>query len=393
MNSHSAVIFVPNDTARTGSTRPLMLQRIMGTPLLRWLSASLSDRGVTRCLLICGSEYAAEAASCFPSEMTVACAAEDAIEPFAEFLSSAQDCGDEVLVITGPAVYIPGNAAFEADELTDAPTGVCTVSLHALSASLDASFSLQRFLTENSDICTEEDGFFAVTSPDELADWQPILKRLYLYELAANGVEIWDYDNCYIAPTVRIGRGTGILPGTILRGETVIGENCTIGPNTLLEDAVIGNGVKVNASQIYESSVDDKTTVGPFAYIRPNCRIGREVRIGDFVEVKNSVIDNGTKVSHLTYIGDSDVGKRINFGCGTVTVNYDRAKKHRTTIEDDAFIGCNTNLIAPVTVGQGAYIAAGSTITDDVPSMALGIARARQSNKEEWATRHKLKEK
>ena len=232
-----------------------------------------------------------------------------------------------------------------------------------------------------------------LTAPDELADWQPILKRLHLYELANGGVEIWDYDNCYVDPTVQVGAGTVLMPGTILRGKTVIGENCTIGPNTLLEHAVIGNNTKVNASQIYESSVGDDTAVGPFAYVRPNCRIGSDVKVGDFVEIKNSVIGDATKISHLTYIGDSDVGKRINFGCGTVTVNYDRAKKFRTVIEDDAFIGCNTNLIAPVTVGNGAYIAAGSTITEDVPAHSLSIARVRQSNKENWSTKHKLKEK
>ena len=117
------------------------------------------------------------------------------------------------------------------------------------------------------------------------------------------------------------------------------------------------------------------------------------MRVGDFVEIKNSAIGDGTKISHLTYVGDSDVGKNIDFGCGTVTVNYDRAKKYRTVIEDNAFIGCNTNLIAPVRVGEGSYIAAGSTITDDIPAMALSIARARQQNKKDWASRHKLKEK
>ncbi len=132
-------------------------------------------------------------------------------------------------------------------------------------------------------------------------------------------------------------------------------------------------------------------TVGPFAYVRPNSVIGDRVKLGDFVEIKNSRIGDGTKVAHLTYVGDSDVGKNVNFGCGTVTVNYDRAKKHRTVIEDDAFIGCNTNLVAPVTVGRGAYTAAGSTVTDDVPPQALAVARARQTNKRDWASRHKLK--
>ena len=132
-------------------------------------------------------------------------------------------------------------------------------------------------------------------------------------------------------------------------------------------------------------------TVGPFAYVRPNSVIGDRVKLGDFVEIKNSRIGDGTKVAHLTYVGDSDVGKNVNFGCGTVTVNYDRAKKHRTVIEDDAFIGCNTDLVAPVTVGRGAYTAAGSTVTDDVPPQALAVARARQTNKRDWASRHKLK--
>ena len=135
-------------------------------------------------------------------------------------------------------------------------------------------------------------------------------------------------------------------PGTVTRGRTIIGEDCVIGPNTWLEDAKIGAGSEVNSSQVYESSVGKFTTVGPFAYIRPHCTIGDHIKLGDFVEVKNSVIGNGTKVSHLTYIGDSDVGRNCNFGCGTVTVNYDRVKKYRTTIGDDCFIGCNTNLVA-----------------------------------------------
>ena len=133
-----------------------------------------------------------------------------------------------------------------------------------------------------------------------------------------------------------------------------------------------------------DSSIDEGTTVGPFAYIRPNCNVGKNVRVGDFVELKNSNIGDGTKISHLTYVGDSDVGQNINFGCGTVTVNYDGKKKYRTVIEDNAFIGCNTNLVAPVKVGKGAYTAAGSTITEDVPENSLAIARERQVVKENW---------
>jgi len=364
----------------------------MGTPLLTWLAASLADAGVSRCFLVCPDKFTEKACACIPEEIELTCTADrNAPDLLHDFLSAAES-EEDVLVISGPAVYVPGNAILTEEDCTDAPTGVCTVSRSTLS-SLNESVSLSEFLAQNGSACTEQEGFFAVTALDELADWQPILKRLYLYGLAARGVEIWDYDNCYIEPTVRIGAGTEILPGTILRGKTVIGEGCSIGPNTLLENAVIGNGTSINSSQIYDSSVGSKTAVGPFAFVRPGSKIGDDIKIGDFVEVKNSVIGNGTKVAHLTYIGDSDVGERINFGCGTVTVNYDRAKKFRTTIEDDAFVGCNANLVAPVTIGRGAYIAAGSTITEDVPAQALGIARARQSVKEEWASNHKIKGK
>jgi len=135
---------------------------------------------------------------------------------------------------------------------------------------------------------------------------------------------------------------------------------------------------------LMESIVEEGATIGPFAYIRPNSRIGNNVKIGDFVEIKNATLEEGTKVSHLTYVGDADVGKHVNFGCGTVLVNYDGKNKFRSTIEDDAFIGCNTNLVSPVTVHKGAFIAAGSTITEDIPDNSLAIARARQVNKLGW---------
>ena len=155
------------------------------------------------------------------------------------------------------------------------------------------------------------------------------------------------------------------------------------------ESVYIEDGVDVLSSVILESEVDEGTHVGPFAYIRPNCHVGKEVKVGDFVELKNSNIDDGTKISHLTYIGDSDVGKRVNFGCGTVTCNYDGKKKYRTTIGDDCFVGCNTNFVSPINVGDGVYIAAGSTITEDIPENSLSIARARQVNKEGWKDKRK----
>ncbi len=212
-------------------------------------------------------------------------------------------------------------------------------------------------------------------------------KNIEIHE--ANGVEIPYHQNVVIEDDVIIGKGTVIMPNTMLFSGVVIGENCVIGPNTLIKESVIGNEVKLNSVQCYQSRVMDGADIGPFVHIRPNSVIGNKVHLGNFVEVKNSNIDEGTKVSHLTYVGDSDVGKRVNFGCGTVTVNYDGKNKHRTTIGDDCFIGCNTNLVAPVKIGDGAYTAAGSTITEDVPEVSLGIARARQVNKVNWREKNK----
>ncbi len=199
-----------------------------------------------------------------------------------------------------------------------------------------------------------------------------------------NGVIFMDEDSAFIEPDVIIGSGTRIAPNVHLVGKTVIGENVDIGFNTEIENSVIGNDVKIRQSVILDSKIGAGTTVGPFAYVRPNCVVGEKVKLGDFVEIKNSNIGNGTKLSHLTYVGDADVGAHINFGCGTVVVNYDGKNKYRTVIEDDAFIGCNTNLVAPVTVGRNAFTAAGSTITEDVPADTLAIARARQVVKTNW---------
>lgn len=198
------------------------------------------------------------------------------------------------------------------------------------------------------------------------------------------GVTFIDKNTAYIDDTVEIGEGSIIEPCVCLKGNTVIGKNVTVGFCSEITNSKIGDNVHITHSVITGSTVGEGTKVGPFAYIRPDCEIGKDVKIGDFVEIKNSNIGEGTKISHLTYVGDADVGKNINFGCGTVVVNFDGKKKHRTKIGDDAFIGCNTNLVAPVEIGKGAFTAAGSTITDDVPEDSLAIARSRQVIKKGW---------
>lgn len=208
-------------------------------------------------------------------------------------------------------------------------------------------------------------------------------KRILEYIEA--GVTFLDIDTVFIDDGVEIGEGTVIEPCVQIRGKTEIGANCLIGQNSRVENSILLDEVKVLSSVVLESRIGSGTNVGPFAYLRPNSVVGRNCKIGDFVEVKNSTLGDGTKASHLTYIGDSDLGNDINLGCGVVFVNYDGTNKYRSTIEDGAFIGCNTNLVSPVNVGKGAYIAAGTTVTKNVPEDALCVGRARQKVIEGWA--------
>lgn len=213
----------------------------------------------------------------------------------------------------------------------------------------------------------------------------------HLKALEENGVYFVDQTRVLISKETIIGPDAIIYPDVILEGQCDIGEGVILYPGCRLKDAKIGRGSVVEHSIILESSVGESTTVGPFAYIRPGSVIGNNVKIGDFVEVKKTTIGDGTKVSHLTYLGDAVIGKGVNFGCGTVIVNYDGKIKTQTVVEDHAFIGCNTNLVSPVKVGKNAYTAAGTTVTKDVPDNALAIGRVRQEIKEGWVEAKGLK--
>ncbi|MDP4161523.1 MAG: bifunctional UDP-N-acetylglucosamine diphosphorylase/glucosamine-1-phosphate N-acetyltransferase GlmU [Bacillota bacterium] len=206
-----------------------------------------------------------------------------------------------------------------------------------------------------------------------------------------NGVTIIDPANTYIGADVEIGQDTVLLPGTVVKGKTVIGSECLIGPQTEIEDCRIGDGTVIRQSAAYKSAIGSQVNIGPFAHIRPESEIHDEVKIGNFVEIKKAVFGKASKASHLSYIGDAEIGSDVNIGCGSITVNYDGKNKYLTKIEDGVFIGCNSNLVAPVTIGKGAYVAAGSTITNNVPGEALSIARARQVNKENYVQNLNLK--
>ncbi|MBY9082572.1 bifunctional UDP-N-acetylglucosamine diphosphorylase/glucosamine-1-phosphate N-acetyltransferase GlmU [Paenibacillus sp. HN-1] len=208
-----------------------------------------------------------------------------------------------------------------------------------------------------------------------------------------NGVTIIDPASTYIEADVTIGADTVIYPGSVLKGKTAIGEGCIIGPSSEIEDSAILDGAKIKHSVLSGAEVGARTSVGPFAYLRPGSVLGEDVKIGDFVEIKKATIGDGSKVSHLSYVGDAVVGKNVNVGCGAITVNYDGFNKSLTEIGDEAFIGSNVNLIAPVKVGKGAYVVAGSTITKAVDEGDLAIARQRQENKPGYADKIRARAK
>lgn len=224
-----------------------------------------------------------------------------------------------------------------------------------------------------------------------LAEAEKIMRNRINEQHLINGVTIINPEATYIDADVIIGQDTVIYPGTSIVGNTTIGNDCNIGPNSQIVNCKIANNSLIDQSVIKHSSIGANVSIGPFAHIRPDTTIKDEVKIGNFVEVKNTLFGKGSKASHLSYLGDAEIGENVNIGCGSITVNYDGKDKHLTKIADDVFIGCNSNLIAPVKISQGAYIAAGSTITADVPSEALSIARARQVNKEGYVKKLNLK--
>lgn len=238
---------------------------------------------------------------------------------------------------------------------------------------------------------TDSTEIMGVNSRVQLAEAENIMRnRINTFHML-NGVTIIDPDRTYIDEGVEIGRDTVIYPGTTLQGKTIIGTDCKLLGGSRIRDSKIGSCVDIDSSLIEESIVGDGTHIGPYAHLRPKSVLGEKVKIGNFVEIKNANIADGSKASHLSYVGDADVGKDVNIGCGVVFVNYNGVSKSRSVVGDHAFVGSNSNLVAPVEVKEWGYIAAGSTITDDVGEGELSIARARQVNKEGWVEKKGFK--
>lgn len=293
-----------------------------------------------------------------------------------------RDCSDDQLRIQECNA---GMYCFEIDALKEV--------LHKLSCDNDQNeyyltdvpglFS-EKGLSVGTYVLEDKNEMLGINDRLQLAEAEEILRNRYITYWMQEGVTFIRPDSCMVSSRAVIGRDTIVYPNCRIEGDTQIGEDCVIGPDSRLVNTQIGNETEINKSVVTDSQIGSHTQVGPFAYIRPGNVVGDHVKVGDFVELKKAQIGDGTKISHLTYVGDADVGVNCNIACGVVTVNYDGSKKYKTKIGDHCFIGCNVNLVSPVEIEEYSYVAAGSTITEDVPSKALAVARARQVNKEGW---------
>ena len=408
MLKKSAIIF-------GSSCETKMFGEILFEPMINWAIDTCYTAGIETVFTVIGTgdnlqqDKLDKRTNCFVQEDTIESTQSIAITQ--QLVVDGED--GNILILKGSMPFVDANSIERAYQMHDSQHNVVTAIstpintyntvgfwingkylLELLSKINDCKFGDEDCVTEIFNALTKDTVKIAhyISLNPALCATAKTSKELYeLNQIATKsviekhmdlGVEFICLDGIIIGKDVQIGTGTKILAGTMLRGTTTIGKDCIIGPNSLVEDSRIGDCSKLNSTQCYQSQIESNVSIGPFCHIRPNSHILSGVHLGDFVEVKNSTIGEDTHVSHLTYVGDSDVGKRVNFGCGVVTVNYNGKTKARCTIGDDAFIGCNTNLVAPVTIGDNGYTAAGSTITQHVAEDSLGIARARQVNKE-----------
>lgn len=233
--------------------------------------------------------------------------------------------------------------------------------------------------------CSNSSEVLGVNDRRHLAQAELLMRNRVLNRLMDEGVTIIDPATTYVEDTVSVGADAILYPGAILEGSTKVGSGTVIGPNSRLVNVVVGENCHIQYSVITDSEIGFECNIGPFAYLRPGSKLGDHVKVGDFVEIKKTIVGNNSKIPHLSYIGDAVIGHNVNIGAGTITCNYDGKNKYCTEIADGAFVGSNANLVAPVKVGTNAIIAAGSTITKDVPEGALGVARERQVNKNGWS--------
>ncbi|HVT47039.1 MAG TPA: bifunctional UDP-N-acetylglucosamine diphosphorylase/glucosamine-1-phosphate N-acetyltransferase GlmU [Vicinamibacterales bacterium] len=288
-----------------------------------------------------------------------------------------------------------GIYAFDLDPLFDALHGLATDNAQGEYYLTDVVAAYHRRGRRVDAMCLENAAELrGVNSRVDLADLTRALRTRKRQALMLAGVTLEDPETAYIDEDVRIGADTTIGPGVRLTGRTTIGDGCRIEAGVRITDSSLGDAVMIlDHSVITDSTIASGASVGPLAHLRPKSSVAENARVGNFVELKNTQLGAGSKANHLTYLGDATIGARVNIGAGTITCNYDGERKHRTVIGDDVFVGSDSQLVAPVTIGDGAYIGAGSSITQDVPADALGVARAHQINKPEWASKRRAARK
>ncbi|HBQ26761.1 MAG TPA: bifunctional UDP-N-acetylglucosamine diphosphorylase/glucosamine-1-phosphate N-acetyltransferase GlmU [Syntrophomonas sp.] len=288
------------------------------------------------------------------------------------------------------------DASPEEKEITEINTGMYCFQAGAVFAALSqiecSNAQGEYYLTDVLPILKKDGHKVAVLATDkidqihgindrvQMAQAETIIRQRHNQKLMKNGVTIMAPETTFIDSSVKIGMDTVVYPFTIIEGQTTIGENCTIGPSTRINDSSIGNYVVIENSRVKEACIGNHCNIGPFAYLRPEANLQDNVKVGDFVEIKKSIIGAGSKIPHLSYVGDALLGKEVNIGAGTITCNYDGKKKSHTILEDGVFIGSNTNLVAPVTIGKNSMTGAGSTITHDIPAHTLAVERAEQKH-------------
>ena len=448
-----AIVLAAGEGTRMRSTLPKVAHEVLGVPLVRWVVDAVLGAGIERIVTVVGHGGDAVAALVPDTETVVqqtrlgtgdaVCAAADALggfdgpvvvvagdvplvrsETLAGLLGSWRSAEAACTVLTALIPDPTGYGRIVRDE-AGVVTGIveqkdldagqqaiseCNVGIYCFDARslFDALVHItpanaqgEYYLTDvvallhaqgrrvTAVTLDDIDESHGVNTRVQLAAVARILQRRVNEQHMLAGVTMTDPDLVWIGPGVTIGRDTVIEPMTTLSGDTHVGEGAHVGPGSRVSDSTIGAGALVEQSIVRGARIGERATVGPNAFVRPGTVLEPGSRVGSFVEVKNSTIGEGSKVPHLSYMGDATIGSGVNVGAGSITCNYDGRKKHRTIIGDGAFIGSDTMLVAPVEIGEGAATGAGSAITKDVPAGALGIERTTQRNVEGWADRRK----
>ena len=410
MKAITAIIPAAGEGVRMRSKRQKVLHEICGQSMLEWVLHACMDSIEQKPIVVIGFD-AQSVQSHIGDRAHFAIQTETMADGILRALSTIKKREGYVLVLHGNLPMLgsdtvgmlvdaaEGKAAsrlvyFEEDEETRVCAGYC-FDINCLRDFLKGAAG-QDISAESCIRALRMEGERVVDVYAPAVECIAVLDRVDLWECTClrqsyinddhmlNGVTFIDPGSAYIGAGVDIGEDTTIYPGVILQGDTRIGRGCTIYNGCRLMDTIVGDGCELASVVAQEAAIESGSSVGPFVRLRPNAHIGKGCKVGNFVEVKNSTLGDGGKVAHLSYVGDADIGKRINIGCGTAFANYDGARKHRITIGDDVFLGCNTSLVAPVKLGSRAYTAAGSTITKSVPEDGLGVGRSRQTNIEGW---------